>query len=382
MNTFLDQVYQRMVDHLRNGTTDEADEMLEVPIEHFTSPERLQRELEVFRRQPLVGAMSSDVPDPGSFVTLDLMGVPILIVRRKDGTVACFRNMCRHRGGKVEQDERGKKPFFVCAYHGWSYASDGSLRGVPFEEQIGEIDRGCRNLHAVHCEERHGIIWIGFCGDSDRGVAEFLGDADERLGGYGVDRTVVYMEKTIELAVNWKLVMDGAIDILHPQFLHPNGVGKLIQTSAAVWLDYGRHGQSFSARKRLAEKLKAGEEIEAGWRYITGNLVMFPNVSLIPAPDHYEFWNVWPDLEDPGRCTVHIRFLVDGDTLTDEIGKRIERSWEILEQAATEEDFPMEETIQVNAAAYPHGSFTYGKNEVPCQHLHRELDREMASLPA
>jgi len=377
MDAFMEGVYNRMVEHLRAGTTDMAEASLSVPIAHFTDADHLKREVEVFRNQPLVAAMASELPEPGSFLTRDLLGVPLLMTRDKAGKVSVFRNMCRHRGGKVEQEEKGKKPFFVCAYHGWSYDAQGALRGVPYEEQLGPVDRSCNSLHRVHSEERHGIIWVDFSGRADRTVADYLGEADERLAAYGVEKTVVFMEKWIDLAVNWKLVMDGAIDVLHPQFLHPTGVGKLIHTSSAVCLDYGRHFQSFSARKRLLEKLKAGETIDAGWRYISGNLMVFPNTSLIPTPDHYEYWNVWPDLADPGRCRIHIRFLVDAAKLDDAVAERIMRSWAILEQAATEEDFPMEETIQVNANAHPVGDFHYGLCEGPCQHLHRQMAREM-----
>lgn len=380
MKIELDAIYRRIVDHLENGTTDMAEASLEVPAAHFTNADHLAREVEIFRRQPLAVATSQEVPESGSFVTRDVLGVPLLVVRQKDGSVAVFRNMCRHRGGKVEQEERGKKPFFVCTYHGWSFARDGSLRGVPFEAQYGNIDRGCRNLFTVESEERHGIIWIRFPQAPEQNVEDFLGDADERLAAYDIEKLTVFMEQKIDLSINWKLVMDGAIDVLHPQFLHAGGVGKLIQTGAAVWLDFGRHGQSYSARKRLAHKLRAGEPVEAGWRYLTGNLMIFPNMSVIPTPDHLEHWTIWPHLTDPGRCHVHIRFLTDPARLTDEIAARINRSWEILKQAATEEDFPMEEMIQANAEALPTADFLYGANEAPCQHLHVQMAKEIAAL--
>ena len=65
------------------------------------------------------------------------------------------------------------------------------------------------------------------------------------------------------------------------------------------------------------------------------------------------------------------------DTFNDEIKGRIDRSWEILSQAALEEDFPMEVSIQANAAAEPHGTFLYGRNEITCQHMHRELRKDI-----
>jgi phenylpropionate dioxygenase-like ring-hydroxylating dioxygenase large terminal subunit len=375
-------VFDRVVDHITHGTTDMADSALHVPVRHFVSPEHLADEIAVIRRQWLIGAMTCELPEPGSFVTRDIMGTSLLFVRRKSGNVATYLNMCRHRGGKVEQDERGKKPFFVCGYHGWSYDGEGALRGVPYEEQLGPVDRACNSLHAVACEERHGIVWIDLSGTRTDSVAAFLGAADPVLADHALDRCVIHMEKRIHVPINWKLVMDGAIDVLHPQFLHPNGVGKLVQTNATVWQDLGRHGRSFSVYKKFADKVRAGQVDPADQRHITGNMVLFPNVNLIPTPDHFEFWNVWPDPADPGTCFVHIRFVIEAAKLDDRMAGRMQRSWEILEQAALEEDFPMEETIQANARSHPAGDFLYGRSEQPCQHLHRQMAREMAEISA
>lgn len=382
MNNIREGVYERLVAHIQNGTTDQADSILNVPVSNFTSEQHLQRELTVFRNQPLVVAMASEVPEPGCFVTRDVLGAPLLIVRQKSGSVAVFRNMCRHRGGKVELEERGKKPFFVCSYHGWSFDGEGALRGVPFEEHLGDVDRNCRSLFKIHSEERHGMVWTDFSGRSDRSVADFLGSADEKLAAYDVGKTTIYMEKQVEAPINWKLVIDGAIDVLHPQFLHPRGVGKLIETNASLWEDFGRHGRSWSAYKKLSDKVRAGTHSGEDARYCSGNFVVFPNICVIPTPTHYEFWNVWPDTRDPGKCLVHIRFLIDPELLDEKRKGQIEKSWSILQQAAMEEDFPMEETIQANATAYPVGNFLYGRSEAPCQHLHHQLARAMEELSA
>lgn len=382
MNSIRDGVYERLVSHIQNGTTDQADAELSVPVSNFVCAQHLARELEVFRRQPLVAAMACEVPEAGSFVTKSMLGAELLIVRQKAGDVAVFRNMCRHRGGKVEQADKGRKPFFVCSYHGWSFDADGSLRGVPYEAQLGAVDRSCNSLHRIHCEERHGMIWVDFSNQSERSVADYLGTADAVLAAYGAGKTTIFMEKRIETRINWKLVLDGAIDVLHPQFLHPRGVGKLIETGSSLWEDFGRHGRSWSAYKKLSDKVRAGTHSTADARYCSGNFVIFPNACLIPTPTHYEFWTIWPDLADPGKSLVHIRFLIDPDELDDKRAEQIERSWSILEQAALEEDFPMEESIQVNAMSYPVGAFLYGRSEAPCQHLHHQLALAMEELGA
>lgn len=377
------EVYERMIRHLREGTTDQAESMLAVPAAFFSSEDHAARERALVRRQPLIAACSSELPEPGSFVTRTLMGTALLIVRQADGGAAAFLNMCRHRGGQVEPAAKGRKRAFVCAYHGWSYERDGRLRGIPFEASYGEIDKGCTNLIAVPSQERHGLIWVDLSGGDGIDVTGFLGEAaDRELATFGMGAMNVLFEREYNIPANWKLVMDGAYDVLHPQFLHPTGVGKLVESNVGVWQDYGRHGQLFTARRRLAEIVRGGASPEVAWRYFASVLVLYPNALVIPAPDHVEFWTVWPSMTSPSACHAHIRFMLRPEAATEEVKARVERSLAILEDAAMKEDWPMEETIQANAGTRPDIDFLYGRSEISCQHLHRQLRRDLAAMDA
>jgi nitrite reductase/ring-hydroxylating ferredoxin subunit len=382
MLTIDPQVQVRMVEHLKNGTTDLAAADLYVPISNFSSSEIAQRERDMMRARPLIVAHRSELPEPGSFITRDVLGTAIIIARQTDGSVAAFRNMCRHRGGKVETAASGKKRFFVCGYHGWSYDRNGTLKGVPFESSFDPIDRSCRSLIPVQCDERHGFVWVNLSSQQERDVASFLGQADAVLGSLQINDRVIVLDKTFTLPVNWKLVVDGATDILHPQFLHPNGVGKLIHGNTSVWQGFGRHCMSFSPRKRLVETVEKGLELpsEGLYRYFGGNFFVYPNSLVFPTPDHIEFWTVWPSTISPGESMTHIRFLIRPEIINDQIMARVNKSWEILQDAAVNEDWPMEVSIQANANANPQGTFIYGRSEVSCQHLHRQLKEDLEGL--
>lgn len=375
------EVATRLTDHLRNKTTDTAETDLRVPISHYVDAEHAAAERDLFKRLPLIAGRGSEIPQPGNFVTREVMGIPLIIIRRSDGTVASYINMCRHRGGRVENAESGTRRIFSCRYHGWSYGRDcGELRNVPYSEFFESIEPADNGLRTVRTEERHGFLWVDFSNNEERTVADYLGaDVEEALGALDLDRAVIHIDETFTLDINWKLIIDGATDMLHPKFLHPKGVGKLIETNAYVWEALGRHGRLFAARTKLQEQLDAGMDAEASWKYIGGNLLVYPNSLVITAPDHVEFWTVWPSVESPTRSTIHIRFLIRPEILDDERTlRRVDKSWEVLKQAALEEDFPMEQTIQDNALACPDGSFVYGRNEQPNQHLHRQLERDLA----
>nr|WP_047168141.1 aromatic ring-hydroxylating dioxygenase subunit alpha [Sphingomonas sp. Y57] len=374
-------VVERLIEHVRNDTTDMVDSELHVPISHFVGEERAKAEIALMRRLPLIVGHVSELPRPGDFVTRDLLGVALLISRQEDGSIMTFRNMCKHRGGRVEQKESGHRRIFMCRYHGWSYNSEGGrLRPLPYEDSYGPIDHDCAGLDRIKTEVRHGLIFVDMSNDPDRTVEDYLGpDVDAQIEPWGLERATIFLDKGFDLPINWKLVMDGAIDSLHAQYLHPGpgNVGSRTLTNVAVFRAFGRHGKLFQPRTKLKALVASGEDLGASSKYVASLLMVYPNAMVIGAPDHVEFWTVWPSTTDPSHCSIRIRFLVRPEILSPEMEARINKSWEILSKAATTEDFPMEAWIQQNAQAWPDGTFRYGRNEVSAQHLHHQLARDI-----
>jgi phenylpropionate dioxygenase-like ring-hydroxylating dioxygenase large terminal subunit len=371
-----------VVEHLRKGTTDLAPSPLRVPISNFFDKSHAAVEHKLFRRLPLNVAHTSEISKVGSFITREVLGTQLLIARGEDAKVVAYVNMCRHRGGKVEWQASGNKRMFVCPYHGWSYdRNSGELKNVPYEKDIGPIDRACNSLERVRAEERNGFVWIDFINDRHLPIAGYLGNSiDATLASLALNERIIYLDKSFTLPINWKLVIDGAIDMLHPQFLHPDGVGKLIKTNTVLWKGHGRHGQLFAARQRLAETVRVSGDFDRDWRYFAGSIFVYPNSLINPTPDHVECWTVWPSLDNPAESTTKIRFLVHPDRLNEKTRQRLDLSWEILNKAAGEEDWPMEVSIQENSRSHPDGSYLYGRNEIACQHFHRNLAEDLGWL--
>ena len=375
------EVVQEMVTHLLHETTSMADHDIHVPVDHFVNPERARAEIALMKTLPLAVAHCSELPEPGDFITRTVLGMPLILARQADGSVHTFLNMCSHRGGRVEIAEKGNRRTYTCRYHGWSFdAKGGGLRAVPYQSSFDPIDRESHGLERFKTEQRHGLVFVDLSNNTARSVADYLGpEVDAQLEPWQLDQSVIVIDKTSTLDVNWKLVVDGATDVMHPQFLHPEGVGELIESNVGVDRNYGRHAQHFGARKKLRTLLEQGVAPELGTKYIASNLVLYPNMLVITAPEHIECWTVWPH-EDPGKATVNIRFYVRKAILTPEIEARVQKSWSILQHAAVEEDWPMEEWIQQNAKAQPRGTFRYARSDVTAQHLHRQLARDLDGI--
>ena len=145
-----------LIQHDRPAMTDE--ETL-IPVAEYCDEARFEREREtLFRRSMNLIAHSSQIPSPGHFITRELVGTPILLVRDEDGTAKAFINVCRHRGATVELRDQGKCRRFVCPYHAWTYETDGSLAAVRHKAGFPTLDLQNTRLVELVCFEGAGLI--------------------------------------------------------------------------------------------------------------------------------------------------------------------------------------------------------------------------------
>ena len=129
-----DQIRQlkELIGQLEEGTAVDAGGIIKVPAETYTSEDRFQQEWDVFFKNhaQIIGA-SADLPEPGSFFTLNDFGIPILATRDDEGNFLAFANICSHRASIVEKEKKGSKEKFSCPFHGWTYDNKGNLIGYP-----------------------------------------------------------------------------------------------------------------------------------------------------------------------------------------------------------------------------------------------------------
>ena len=128
---------QRGLKHFQNGTQDRVDQIFQVPAENYTNSDRWNLEMKnVFRRLPLVLSCSSELSQPGSYHSIEILGVPVLVTRGEDRVIRAFLNSCTHRGAMVVPEGTGSSRRHACPYHAWTYNSQGELVGVYEEEHL------------------------------------------------------------------------------------------------------------------------------------------------------------------------------------------------------------------------------------------------------
>lgn len=134
-----------------------------LPRAFYTDPEIFAEEqARIFRNSWFFAGHSIELPKAGDYMTLDVGGAPVVVVRDRDGKVHAHHNVCRHRGSIICTKEKGKATRLVCPYHSWSYAHDGQLIGAPM---MGEdFDKAAHGLKRAHAEEFDGLIFVNLSG--------------------------------------------------------------------------------------------------------------------------------------------------------------------------------------------------------------------------
>jgi phenylpropionate dioxygenase-like ring-hydroxylating dioxygenase large terminal subunit len=236
----------RQVAHTRSGTTDTHSEGVRfIPAQEYLDPELHRQEQLLLRRTPLVAAQSGQLPEPGSYRAEEVMGVPVLLARQRDGSMTAFLNSCAHRGARLADGEGVTKARFTCPYHAWSYGLTGELVSVTQPSKFGCFDSSCHGLTELPCDERHGLVFVVLDPDGALDLDEFLGDFADTLDAATLDQLVFHDRRLEDQKLNWKIALSTYFESYHVAVVHKNTFGSEIIGNQSTHDARGPHHQHF-----------------------------------------------------------------------------------------------------------------------------------------
>lgn len=196
-----------------------------LPGRDYHAPEvfALERE-KVFFREWFYGGRAADAPEPGDFVTVDVVGESVLVVRGSDGELRAFYNVCRHRGSRICDAETSghAKGAIKCPYHSWTYGYDGSLIGTPMVGK-DEVDRSTLGLWPVALDVWQGFFFVHL-GDPEASVRDSFEHQTDRplqYEAWRMDELRTAHRTVSDVAANWKIVVENYNECLHCPGVHP-----------------------------------------------------------------------------------------------------------------------------------------------------------------
>src|SRR5215211_3207712 len=132
-----------------------------IPNTWYTSPEVAIAEARiVFGSTWQMVGRADQVAAPGSFLTANIAGEPILIVRGDDGVLRAFFNVCRHRAAPILNEPCGTATKLRCRYHGWTYDLTGRLRGTPEFDGVSGFRREDFGLVPMIVDTWGPTVWV------------------------------------------------------------------------------------------------------------------------------------------------------------------------------------------------------------------------------
>ena len=121
-----------------------------IPAPWYTNLDLYKLELKtVFAGSWQLVARTDQLNEPGRFVTAEVAGEPILIVRGSDNVLRGFFNVCRHHAAAVMTEPEGSAAQLRCPYHGWTYSLQGELKGTPDFAGVCDFERSATGLVQV-----------------------------------------------------------------------------------------------------------------------------------------------------------------------------------------------------------------------------------------
>ena len=188
----------------------------------YYDPDFFRIEMErVIRPSWQVVCHVSDIPNVGDWHSLELLGESVIVIRDDVKGVHAVYNVCRHRASRLLDGNSGCAKRIVCPYHGWAYATDGRLTGVPDKSDYLGLDGVALGLKAVDCEIWQGFIFIRLGGNGPS-VAAMMAPYEAMIAPYRLPEMHSLSRVTLRpRAVNWKVIADNYSDALHIPVAHP-----------------------------------------------------------------------------------------------------------------------------------------------------------------
>jgi choline monooxygenase len=206
-----------------------------LPAEFYTSEVIHEREIErIFQREWTCAGHVSELKAEGDYLTFDVAGHPVLVIRDRSGQFRAYSNVCQHRSARLLSGS-GNAKFITCPYHAWAYELDGKLRGAPRmkREQVENI-----RLNELALEIWEGLIFV--CLDPE---AEPLAPRLEPLRAHIRRFDLAAKETTFvaddEISCNWKVLVENFCESYHVFKVHRTTLEPYTPTSTVEVLPGG-----------------------------------------------------------------------------------------------------------------------------------------------
>jgi len=293
------------LEELRRNVGVPFEQALAMPKSVYTSPEFAAQEMQhIFAREWLCAGRADALPNPGDYLTMQISGEPIVVLRDRAGALRAMSNVCRHRMSQLLEG-RGNTRSIVCPYHAWTYNLDGSLRGAPAmtlnesfcKEQIG--------LPQVRCEEWLGWIMVTLNPDAPSPSVR-LAEVEALVGYLHMENYSEAFREEFRWATNWKVLAENFMESYHLPVCHSGTIGGTVDlmkmTCPEGLAAFNYHHILKNDAIPLALAHPKNTVLQGDERRRTWLLAIYPSLMITLTPGYFWYLCLTPD--GPGHVNV------------------------------------------------------------------------------
>ena len=192
-----------------------------VPVARYT--DRKYHELEkqkLWSRVWQVACHEDDFENVGDVVPYDIVDKSYLVVRSGEDEYKAYYNACLHRGRKLRENRAKGLDELRCAFHGWSWNLDGTLKQIPCAYDFAGLQRDEESLPEVKLARWGRFIFINPDPDCAP-LEEHLGDLGSQFEILPYERRFKQAHVAKVIRANWKTVQEAFMESYHVLMTHP-----------------------------------------------------------------------------------------------------------------------------------------------------------------
>ena len=252
---------------------------------------KIERE-QIFHRSWQFLCHEEKLRDPGSYVTLNVEGQPVVAMRNPNGELKAFYNVCKHRGHELIFGE-GQTRKLTCPYHAWTYNLDGVLVVAPRSEHIENFNTGEICLEPVQIEVFCHLVFVNLDPNAAP-LAEQTGNLASEVISYAPDLANLTFSTrlTYHIKANWKSVVDNFLECYHCPVAH-KGFSSMIDMDT---YKVETHGIYSSHMAKARTGANSAYNIENATVNDHAVWFLWPNMTLMRYPGRGNFmvWRFYP----------------------------------------------------------------------------------------
>jgi phenylpropionate dioxygenase-like ring-hydroxylating dioxygenase large terminal subunit len=273
------------------------EDALAMPPELYINDEYVTRELEnVFGKDWVAVGRSSSVAQTGDYMSFELAGQPIVVLRDKSGELSAFSNVCLHRMSTIVEGT-GNARVLVCPYHAWTYDLEGNLRGAPFMKETTGFCKESYKLPKIRCEEWLGWIYVSLDPEIES-VASQLGELEAMISHYKVEDYVECFRETHVWDTNWKVLAENFMESYHLPVCHAATVGgysKLNEMECPPGLKhFNYHWITKEASLEMGNAHPNNTRLKGDERKTTALITIYPSHLITLTPGYFWYLSLRP----------------------------------------------------------------------------------------